>query len=867
MKSLFAIIGTVLLLVLAVGFSAARQSTTDIRKPVEIAILSEANWDQFVPDGKEVDAIYGDIVLRNGHLTAVIAQPLATRNANMTVRNVAGAVIDLTIHGRGSDQLAAFFPGKTLFPYRSLSVINDQGQELPLTAQMTSTKFGAIAVKADAADNRPEAKVTYELLPEDRFVTITTTFTNHSQQPQTVPLEDDLRADGGKEEMVRTPNATVDRFWLDDQFWGQAYGVDSSGNKLQLTSNQQVTSIKYETRDGKTEVKLEPGQSFQLKRRLYPASNLVDLNSIAANLQPANSTTVQLVVKSQRNRPISKALLEFKRGENSYGTIRTDTEGKATFVLPNEAFVVDVFAYGRQIAANLPLTFSQSLPSSQSSAVLTVDFDPGIVAASMTDANGQPIACKVEFTPQGDADKLDFGPETAEFAVRNLVYTANGRFQQTIPPGKYTVTISHGPEFDAVFTEINVAPGESTPLVAKLVRSVETPGWISSDFHSHSSPSGDNTSSQLGRVLNLVAEQIEFAPCTEHNRVSTYQPHIDRLGIGSKLATVSGIELTGVPLPLNHQNAFPMKLSPRTQDGGGPVAGPDLESQIERLALHDNRSEKLIQVNHPDIGWMFYDKDGDGKPDSGFERAFPFMDVIEIHPIDQILNLGPSTDHGGKLYHNTIFNWLQLLNQGFRIYGVVNTDSHYNFHGSGWLRNWIQSSTDDPAKIDSMEMVRAAERGRLVMSNGPYLEVTAHETGKSEQVVAGQDLKATSGKLTLKVRVQCPNWLDVNRVFVLVNGRIHSAHDYSREKTPDAFRSGVVKFDRTLDLELKQDSHIIVAAGNSTGKLSSIYGSDKEKTKPAAMTNPIFVDINGDGFQPNKDTLDHPLPTKHPLSR
>src|SRR5205085_1561327 len=154
----------------------------------------------------------------------------------------------------------------------------------------------------------------------------------------------------------------------------------------------------------------------------------------------------------------------------------------------------------------------------------------------------------------------------------------------------------------------------------------------------------------------------------------------------------------------------------------------------------------------------------------------------------------------GKQYPNTVFNWLQLLNQGYRIYGVVNTDSHYNFHGSGWLRNWIQSSTDDPAKIDPKEMVLATEQGRLIMSNGPYLEVTASETGKADRYVAGQDLKATSGKVSLKVRVQCANWLDINRVFVLVNGRTHAAHQYSREQTPEAFRGGVVKFERNLDL-------------------------------------------------------------------
>src|ERR1700732_1271031 len=105
MKSLFAPLGTALLLILAVGFSTARQSPTNTDKPVEIAVLNEANWDRFVPLGKEVDAIYGDLVLRNGHLSAVIAQPIATRNANMTTRDVAGAVIDLTAQDVSNDQL------------------------------------------------------------------------------------------------------------------------------------------------------------------------------------------------------------------------------------------------------------------------------------------------------------------------------------------------------------------------------------------------------------------------------------------------------------------------------------------------------------------------------------------------------------------------------------------------------------------------------------------------------------------------------------------------------------------------------------------------------------------------------------------
>lgn len=858
MRSISTVVVTCILLILAVSLGTARQVAESV-KPVEIAVLNEANWDRFVPDGKEVDAIYGDLVLRNAYVTAVIAQPLATRHANMTVRDVAGAVIDLTVTGKPADQLAAYYPGKKVFPYRDVSARDSEGHILPTTAPIASQNTVGVAVSAEGTAERPEAVVLYELGPNDRFLTVTTTLTNRGGQAQTAALEDDLRIDGGKEDMVRTPNGTVDRFWLDDRFWGQAYGLDAAGYKLQLTSDQRITSINYVVQDGTTKISLEPNQSFQLKRRIYPGSNLVEVNAIAANLRSTDSATIQFTVKGKS--PIKGSLIEFKRDGQSYGTVRTDDNGIATAVLPRELLTADIQFCGRTIASNL------AIPMNQPQATLKVDLDPAVVAGSITDGNEKPIPCKIEFKALGSDAALNFGPETGEFALRNLIYSANGRFHQSVPPGKYGVTISHGPEFDAVFTEISVGPGETVPLKAKLVRTVETPGWVSGDFHSHSTPSGDNTSSQLGRVLNLVAEQIEFAPCTEHNRVSSYQPHIDRLGIAAEMATVSGIELTSSPLPLCHQNAFPMKLTPRTQDGGGPISGPDLEAQIERLALHDNRSEKLIQVNHPDIGWMFYDKDGDGKSDSGFERAFPFMDVIEIHPIDRILDLGPMTEYDGKPYPNTIFNWLQLLNQGFRIYGVVNTDAHYNFHGSGWLRNWIQSSTDHPAKIDSNEMVLAAEQGRLVMSNGPYLEVTAGETGKAERFVAGQDLKALSGNVSLKVRVQCANWLDVNRVFVLVNGRTHPVHNYSREKTPDAFRGGVVKFERRLDLELKSDTHIIVVAGNSSGTLSSVFGEEGAKSRPAAFTNPIFVDVNGDGFQANKDSLDNPLPTKSPSSK
>lgn len=882
-NSIPAIAGTICLLSVAIGLHAVGQFSTSPAVRIDFKFFETASarhaeamalqaTEMEGMFGKESDAIGGDVYLKNGLLTAVIAQPLANRHANMTTKDVAGAVIDLcsnrkiveNLRGTGGDQLAAFYPGRKVYPYRSLSLINDKGE----TANPSQGIFGAtstVVVKAEGTEDRPEATVTYELNQKDLYLTVKTRFTNRATKPLKVALEDDFRADGGKEEMVRSPNGTTDRFWLYDRYWSQAYGLDAEGYKLQLTSDAKVTTIKYENSQGDTSVMLAPDESFELKRRLYPGATIFDVHTIASKVaEPAFA-----VIKTPHLKDGENLTLELSSRDNLIGAARMIKFRTLFTSLPPGDYSARFSFCGNRLNETYPFRL---LPG-HNEVLLRPEVKAGRIVGDITDARGGKIPCKIELKPLAENAKLDFGPETGEFAVRNLIYTPNGHFEQSVPVGRYAVTISHGPEFDIVQTEIDVAEETDCPLKTALARTVDTPGWVSTDFHSHSTPSGDNTSSQLGRVLNLVCEHIEFAPCTEHNRVSTYAPHIQELGIEPFFSSVSGIELTGSPLPLNHQNAFPMKYTPGVQDNGGPTSGPDLESQIERLALWDNRSEKLLQVNHPDIGWMFYDKNGDGKPDAGYERGFPFMDVMEIHPIDHVLKLEPTIQrtqsNGTKTsFHNTVFNWLQLLNQGFRIYGVVNTDAHYNYHGSGSLRNWIQSSTDDPAKIDHMEMVRAAEQGRLVMSNGPYLEVTAVETGKIDKVVSGQDLKAGSGKVTLKVRVQCPNWLDVNRVFVLVNGRLHASHQYSREKNPDQFRSSVLKFEKSLDIELKQDAHIIVATGLEGGSLKSVYGTAGDgQQQPAAISNPIFVDVDGNGFMPNKDTLDIPLPVKHPSSK
>ena len=122
--------------------------------------------------------------------------------------------------------------------------------------------------------------------------------------------------------------------------------------------------------------------------------------------------------------------------------------------------------------------------------------------------------------------------------------------------------------------------------------------------------------------------------------------------------------------------------------------------------------------------------------------------------------------------------------------------------------------------------------------------------------------RSPGGFGTLHVRVQCPNWFDIDRVQVLLNGRKDEKLNWTRSANRDAFSNDVVKFDRKIPIEFKSDTHVIVVAAGENSVLGPVMGPEHGKRHPTAISNPIFVDADGGGFKPNGDTLGHPLPVK-----
>ncbi|MCA9174883.1 MAG: CehA/McbA family metallohydrolase [Planctomycetales bacterium] len=827
---------------LSLGF-VLLSASIGLAQATELVRLSPQTWDAFVLPGKEADAIYGDLVLRNDRLTLVIAAPRADRNANMTVRDVGGAIIDCTRRDEPNDQLSAFYPGGGVFKFHGENrvVIAADGKTAPLTDQVIRAR--SIEVRIGATQGPCQAVVVYRLNDESDFVEVSTEFENSSDTEASVPLRDSIRADQTFNFGV-APEANL--FWADDEWFRQSYGLRAPDHPVSHSGSRGVV-IRYREEP----LTLAPQAKQTLTRQFLVQSSLVSLRGQGQQLAGKPVGLVALAA-SDPNGPVAHALIEAYEGDQRFASARTGADGRAALRLPHGAWQLKVAGQGRPRAqVNLVVDGDEQAD---------LKLEPcGYIEAEFADEAGKPIAVKVAFHGIDGAADPDYGPESAAYGVMNLQYTANGRFKAEIAPGNYEVLISHGPEHDSIAQIVEVQPNRTSKLSGMLRRTVQTPGWISADFHSHSSPSGDNTGSQRGRVLNLLAEHIEFGPCTEHNRISTYVPHLRELGAEAMMATCSGMELTGNPLVINHQNAFPLTHKPRTQDGGGPQTDINPEVQIKRLAMWENSSKKLVQVNHPNLVQIVGDKDQDGKYDGGFEGMLPFMDVVEVHPLAGIFS-PPLQDPAGRNERNPVFHWLQMLNLGHRVTGVINTDAHYNYHESGWRRNFVASKTDVPAEVRAEDIVDACEAGHVVMSNGPYLNVSMEAEGKS--AIPGDDLAAPSGETTIRIQVQCPNWLDVNRVQVFLNGRPSGEHNFTRREHPKQFTDTTVKYDRRFTLKLKSDTHVIVAAAGERLTLGRIMGPRYGTMMPIAVSNPIYVDVDGNGFQPNGDLLDVPLPHK-----
>lgn len=825
---------------LAVAFALPALTLPLLAAPAAFEIGPD-NKDQ-LPRGKEADGIIGDFVLRNDKVEAVISANLPLRRANMSTfygtNGISpGCLYDLTLRGAHNDQLTCFSPSGQQGPVSWVRVAKDgKDGEAVIEAVVTSPNNGGLYKRHE-----------YRLRDGWQGVLVVTTYRN-----------------AGKD----TRKGTVDDRWT--TFTSTGTAGDIAWADAVDPADKAGYARAWVERDGMkappTELELKPGQEISFARFVAVGTSPLQAVGVVKAFRGEAGGVVIGKVKDSAGKGIATARVSVSSLANPATTNRLaaypSAAGEVSFSLPVGTHELELADLGRE-SVKVKITNGGN-PSAIGSLFEFALGPQSAIAFDIRGENGQPIPCKAQFVGVNGTKVPNLGPQNRAAGCVDQYHSANGQFRQPLPPGEYEVIVTRGIEFGHLRQTVKLAAGQTATVKGVLKRLVDTRGWVSADYHNHSTPSGDNTCGTDDRLINLAAEGVEFVPTTEHNRFYDWRPHIIRLGLTNHLQTVSGVELTGSGA---HFNSFPFDPVPLTQDGGAPVWSTD--PRITAATLRDFQKPepaRWIQINHPDMVANFTDRDGDGRADGGFIGLPLMIDGVEVenYSASSILSGVPFiVARDTKTGRDTVrsqreFVWLQLLNKGHRYVGVAVCDAHSVYgNGTGGWRMYMPSASDEPAKIDWRENSRHAKEGRSYLTTGPFLQVAT-----DDGTLPGGTVRAAGG-VKLKVRVQCTDWIDIDRVQVLVNGRAEPKLNFTRKSHPTWFANGVVKFDRTLDVPLAEDAHLIVVAAGENSDLKIGYGTSAQaKIKPIAYHNPIWCDVDGGGFKPNGDTLGWPLTTK-----
>lgn len=199
-----------------------------------------------------------------------------------------------------------------------------------------------------------------------------------------------------------------------------------------------------------------------------------------------------------------------------------------------------------------------------------------------------------DFVPDDPND-----PSTLQF-IEATAYTQGGVAELELRADRpYTIYVSRGIEYDLKAITVRPRAGQTEVISAVLERSIDTPGYISGDFHLHAGPSLDSSLSLERRVISCAAEGLELAVSTDHNFVTDYKPTIERLGLQDFMQSMVGLEMT--TLESGHFNGFPVRrdLSQITRGAfEWSLRTPDeVFTDLRALGVYGPENT-IVQVNH-----------------------------------------------------------------------------------------------------------------------------------------------------------------------------------------------------------------------------------------------------------------------------
>ena len=450
--------------------------------------------------------------------------------------------------------------------------------------------------------------------------------------------------------------------------------------------------------------------------------------------------------------------------------------------------------------------------------------------------SGNPIPCKltlvgVDGTRDPEFTRVDIGHQDGDSLVAyNRILSLNGIGVVHVPLGTYDVTVSRGPEWDVtVVRKLKIAAPKGAFVNARLAHVVDSAGWISADFHVHAARSPDSRVPMLDRVYEFVADDVQMIVSTDHNVVSDYDPFIRELNAGRFITSARGDELT--TNGWGHFGAFPLPHElERAGQGATLVHGrrPDDFFKDVRTSAPD----AVIDVHHPRLdGEVGYFNLGqfDARADRAARPGFAWdFDAVEV--------MNGYQDPVRKSVDRVIDDWFALLNHGHIVTATGNSDTHHlTYNIGGYPRNYVRVLDDRPEAVDGKLVARAVRGHHSFFTTAPFVRVTVGAGS------IGDLVPAPGGNAQADIEVQAAPWVGVNKVTLYVNGR-----EVKHWAIPES--TAAVRFHEKVEVNSPGTDGYVVVRVDGSKPLTPIVGDGRRFTVyPLALTNPVFLDTDGDG--------------------
>lgn len=770
-------------------------------------------------------ATQGDFLLQNELITVVIGRPSIAHGNAVS----GGYVIDGFNNDAPIDSLAQLH----LF-------LNDKYPRMARfrdgrVSEVMSDSASVVMVGVDSENPAIDVTTTYTLRKGSRALELCTSISPREKAIQNYAIGDAF-AWGSAQQFLpgngfRAASGRVNLPWVGGATNSVAYALFASADNLWGPASSTWIDVSGTT------ASVEAGQSAEYLRYLVVAHDLAEAVGVLNQVKKTAVTEVRGTVTEAEGGYPADGIRVVIEQEGRVVAVAVSRGGKFQAALPAGKYSFTVSdrvrsAIGEPLAIQLPEEAERSVKLQVSS--------PAVAHFVVRDDNtGEVLPCKATFEGIDGTSTPDLGPGH-ERKARNIVDMAMGDERVAVPAGKYRIYISRGIEYDLVTHDVELNRNRETLIETRLKHVAKAPGYVAADFHQHMKNSFDSAIPLEDRVISGVAEGLQLIVASDHNFITDLSPVIRELNLQEWIASIIGDEVTTREFFFGHINAFPLSPDPARSGNGAVRFEKVTAAEIFEEAM-SHPGEQVVQVNHPRSGDVGY-----------FNRvSMSTEDGLTTHPnwCDRFTALEVFNGKRVDEMEEALVDWFNLLNMGYAFTATGNSDSHRILDQEpGYPRNYVRVAAKSASDIKSEDLVKAVnEQHAVFVTNGPLLEFSTRQgtpIGGLETV--------TSAPVEFKVSVRGANFVQPDRLLFYGNGKL-----LAEKKIPETAEP--LKWTGTLSDTPQRDTwYMIKVLGSKTLSpvLNTYMVNGKQmEPQPAALTNPIWIDADGDGkfIAPNKE--------------